>query len=124
MCDPRYLYPIAGVVIAALGALPALVSKDPVYLNRVGNLVIGIGVWMSMRYTLREGISKYKDTMDSSPVAPGTSELNLEFFNRVAFAIGDAKLQLHGFGLVAVGSIVGSYGDLILRCLLPSLGWK
>jgi hypothetical protein len=72
-----------------------------------------------MRYTLREGINRYKDEADSSPVLPGTNQLNAAFFNKVAFAIGDAQLQVHGFVLVVIGSIVGSYGDVILRHILP-----
>ena len=85
----------------------------------VGNLVIGTGVWMSMRYTLREGINKYKNMADSSPVVPGTNQLNVDFLNKVGFAIGDANLQLHGFALVVLGSVIGSFGDLILIRLFP-----
>ena len=119
VCDPKYLYPLV-VVFLAVGLLTALVWNDPVYLNRVGNLIIGTGVWMSMRYTLREGINRYKDLAAASPVVPGTNQLNAEFFNRAAFTIGDAALQIHGFVLVVVGSIIGSYGDLILRRVLPA----
>jgi hypothetical protein len=86
-----------------------------VQFNRVGNLIIGTGVWMSMRYTLREGISRFKDGAADSPTVPGTNQVNAAFFNRIVFAIGDAELQVHGFVLVIAGSVVGSYGDVILR---------
>lgn len=119
VCDPKYLYPFV-VVLLSLGVLASVVWKDPVQLNRVGNFIIGTGVWMSMRYTLREGISKYRNTADSSPTVPDTNQLNTAFFNNVAFAIGDAQLQVHGFVLVIVGSLVGSYGDVILRHFLPA----
>ena len=118
VCDKKYLYPFAGVLLGA-GLLAALVWKDPVQFNRVGNLIIGTGVWMSMRYTLREGINRYKDAADDSPTVPRTNQLNAEFFNRIGFAIGDAQLQIHGFVLVIVGSVVGSYGDVILRHVFP-----
>jgi hypothetical protein len=75
---------------------------------------------MSMRSTLREGINRHKNLADSSPVVDG-SQLNSGFFNRLTFEIGDAVLQVHGFVLVLVGSIVGSFGDLILRELAPRL---
>jgi len=119
VCDKRYLYPFAGTLLAA-GLLAALVWNDPVQFNRVGNLIIGTGVWMSMRYTLREGIKRYKDAAADSPTVPGTNQLNAEFFNRIGFAIGDAHLQIHGFVLVIVGSVVGSYGDVILRHVFPA----
>jgi len=119
VCDRKYLYPVVGVLLAA-GIVAALVWNDPVHLNRVGNFIIGTGVWMSMRYTLREGLERYKDVSDLSPTAPGTNQLNAAFFNRATFALGDARLQIHGFVLVIVGSVVGSYGDVILRHLLPS----
>jgi hypothetical protein len=120
VCDKRYLYP-AVVLLLTSGVVAALVLKDPVHLNRVGNFIIAIGVWMSMRNTLREGINKYKDHADSSPTVPGTNQLNDRFFNQIAFSIGDAQLQVHGFVLVIVGSMVGSYGDIIIKHILP--GW-
>ena len=119
VCDKKYLYPVVGVLLAA-GFVAAFVWKDPVYFNKVGNFIIGTGVWMSMRYTLREGLERYKDASDSSPTVPGTNQFNAAFFNRATFALGDAHLQIHGFVLVLVGSVVGSYGDVILRYLLPA----
>lgn len=119
VCDAKYLYPAALFLLTA-GVATALIFKDPVYLNRVGNFIIGIGVWMSMRYTLREGINRHKDLTRSSPTVPGTNALNSEFFNQITFSIGDARLQLHGFGLVVLGSVVGSFGDLILKAVVPA----
>ena len=103
------------------GVVAALVLKDPVHLNRVGNFIIAIGVWMSIRNTLREGINKQKDLAHSSPTVPGTNQLNDRFFNQIAFSIGDGQLQVHGFVLVILGSMVGSYGDIIIKRILP--GW-
>jgi hypothetical protein len=119
VCDTKYLYPAALLLLTA-GVATALIFKDPVCLNRVGNFIIGIGVWMSIRYTLREGINRHKDLARSSPTVPGTNALNSEFFNQIAFSIGDARLQLHGFGLVVLGSVMGSFGDLILRAVVPA----
>lgn len=118
VCDKKYLYPVVGVLLVA-GVALAFLMKDPVQLNRVGNFIIGIGVWMTMRYTLREGINRHKDFADHSPTMPGTNQINAAFFNQITFSIGDAHLQLHGFALVVVGSIVGSYGDVILKALVP-----
>lgn len=118
VCDKSYLYPLAGLLLA-IGVIAALAFDDPVQFNRVGNFIIGTGVWMSMRYTLREGIDRYRDLADESPTVPGANQVNAQFFNRIAFAIGDAQLQIHGFVLVITGSLVGSYGDMILRGVLP-----
>ena len=118
VCDKKYLYPAVGLLLA-IGLALAFSMKDPVQFNRVGNFIIGIGVWMTMRYTLREGINRHKDLADRSPAFPGTNQINANFFNQIAFSIGDAQLQLHGFALVAVGSVVGSYGDVILQALVP-----
>jgi hypothetical protein len=119
VCDKKYLYPAAFLLLAA-GTAAALILRDPMYLNRVGNFVIGIGVWMTMRYTLREGINRHKDLARCSPLVPGTNMVNSDFFNQIAFSIGDAQLQLHGFALVVLGSIVGSFGDLILKAVAPA----
>jgi hypothetical protein len=54
----------------------------------------------------------------SRPTLPGPGkavQVNWAYFNEIAFSIGDAQLQVHGFVLVVIGSVVGSYGDLILR---------
>ncbi len=118
--DKKYLYPFAALLLIA-GLVAASLCKDPTQLNRVGNFLIGTGVWVSMRYTLREGINKHKNAADSRPVLPGPGkavQLNIDYFNKIAFSIGDAQLQIHGFVLVILGSIVGSYGDLILISFL------
>jgi len=118
VCDKRVLYPMALLLLAA-GVAAALALKDPSQITRVGNFIIGTGVWMSMRFTLREGINRQKDHADSSPTVPGTNQLNSNFFNKITFSIGDAQLQVHGFFLVIAGSTIGSYGDVIIKFLLP-----
>ena len=118
VCDPKYLYPTA-VILLVLGVFLSFNFRDPTQVSRVGTFVIGIGVWMTLRYTLREGINRTKSMADSSPVIPGTNQLNIGFFNQISFSIGDAHLQLHGFALVVAGSLVASYGDLALVKLFP-----
>ena len=118
--DKKYLYPLVAF-LSVVGVVAGIKFDNPTYFSRVGNFIIGIGVWMSMRYTLREGINKYKDLSKSSPTLPGSGplyQLNEEFFNEITFSIGDAKLQLHGFFLVIYGSAISSFGDLILKCVI------
>jgi hypothetical protein len=43
----------------------------------------------------------------------------MEYLNNIAFSIGDALLQVHGFVLILAGSIIGSFGDVFLRWLAP-----
>lgn len=116
--DVRYIYPLA-LLLLVLGLLVAFACKDASHFNRFGNFIIGTGVWVSMRYTLREGINRHKNMANSFPTVPGTNQLNATYFNSIAFAIGDAQLQLHGFFLVILGSIVGSFGDLFLTLTFP-----
>jgi len=118
VCDKKYLYPAAAFVLL-LGLFVSFYFRDPTQLSRVGTFIIGIGVWMSLRYTLREGINRTKNRTDSSPVLPGTNRLNMKFFNQIAFSIGDAQLQIHGFVLVVIGSLLASYGDIALIQLFP-----
>ena len=95
----------------------AVTFHDATLLNRFGNFIIGTGVWMTMRYTLREGLNKHKTLTDSLPTVPGTGQLNDTYFNNVTFALGDARRQVHGFIVVILGSVVGSFGDLMLKYL-------
>lgn len=121
--DRRYLH-IGAALILLAGLTLAVTSGDATHFSRVGNFVIGTGVWMSMRYTLREGINRVKDSRAQSPVLPGPGParaLNSAHFNNIAFSIGDAILQVHGFALVLVGSAVGSYGDWALQAMLPTI---
>ncbi|MFL6627459.1 MAG: hypothetical protein ACJ8G1_13505 [Vitreoscilla sp.] len=109
-------------MILAGGVAASYFLKDASQVARAGNFVIGTGVWMTMRYTLREGIKRTKNALDESPMLPGPGPLhaiNPAYFNRITFSIGDALLQLHGFALVIAGSLVSSYGDLLIRALLP-----
>ncbi len=110
--DIRILLPIVSIIIL-LGICDAFFHSEPSRLNRVGNFIIGIGVWMSMRGTLREGISRYHNLQDESPVLRGTKQVNLNYFSISNFRRGDAVLQVWGFGIVVVGSILGSYGDFL-----------
>ena len=116
VCDPRYLYPFAGALIVC-GVATAFACHDAQMFNRFGNLIIGTGVWMSIRYTLREGLSRVKNYSDNFPLVPGTTQVNMAYINKGVLAIGDAQLQVYGFVLVILGSIVGSFGDLALRAL-------
>lgn len=114
--DKKYLYPLV-LLMTLMGIFAACYWKDPTYFSRVGNFIIGIGVWMSMRYTLREGINRYKNGLKSSPTLPGEGPgkaINPAYFNEIAYSIGDAHLQLHGFYIVIYGSTVGAFGDLII----------
>lgn len=117
--DKRYLYLFAFALLM-VGLVAAFKFKNPAHFTRAGNFIIGTGVWMSMRYTLREGINRHKDLANSLPTFPGTNQVNPSFFNQVAFTIGDAQLQVHGFLLVIIGSLVGSLGDLILKFGFPA----
>jgi hypothetical protein len=119
VCDTKYVYPFT-LLLFGIGIAAAFYLKDPSQLNRVGSFIIGVGVWISMRYTLREGINRTKDLAKNSPLIPGTNQLNIEFLNQITISIGDAQLQIHGFVLVLVGSFVGSYGDLVLKLLFAS----
>lgn len=115
--DKKYIYSFV-VLLSVVGFGAGIKFNDPTYFSRVGNFIIGIGVWMGMRYTLREGINKHKYLSDSSPVLPSNGpykQLNANYFNKVVFEIGDAELQLHGFFIVVYGSMVSSFGDLILK---------
>lgn len=119
VCDPRYLYPLAAVLLGT-GVALAVAWRDPTVLNRFGNLIIGTGVWMSLRYTLREGLNRVKNYSDNFPVVPGTTQVNVAYINKAVLAIGDAQLQVHGFVLVIVGSLAGSFGDWMLRGVCPN----
>lgn len=118
--DKKYLYPIVAI-LSVISLIIAVCNTDPSFFPRIGNFVIGIGVWMSLRYTLREGINKHKDLSKNTPTLPAQgkySQLNIAFFNEIAYSIGDAQLQLHGFALVIYGSLVGSFGDYFVKAIL------
>ena len=119
VCDPRYLYPLAGTLLA-VGLWLSIARSDATMFNRFGNLIIGTGVWMSLRYTLREGINRHKNYADNFPTVPGTTQVNVAYMNKITLGIGDALFQVHGFVLVIVGSLVGSFGDLALKSIMPS----
>ena len=121
VCDKKYLYPLV-VLLFFAGIVAAVVFHDSTQINRIGNFIVCVGVWMTMRYTFREGINQNKNALDSSPVIPGpgpAQQLNSNYFNNITFSIGDAHLQIHAFCLVLLGSLVGSYGDEAFTFLQP-----
>lgn len=115
--DPRYIYPLALFILVA-GCVAAYYFNDPSFVSRSGNFIIGAGVWMSLRYTLREGVNRVK----SRPLVPRSSgpmkEIDSHLINQSILAIGDADLQVRGFVLVMLGSLVGSFGDLAFSALV------
>lgn len=116
--DKRYLLPLAALVLA-LGLYFSFHLRDASQIARAGNFVVCIGVWMSMRYALRQGLNRVYDMRDEQPVLPG-GQLNANWFNARTFAVGDAILQFWGFGVVVVGSVVWAYGDWILKHICPA----
>lgn len=125
VCDPKYLFPLS-LFILVVGLYLAIAKRDANYFQRFGNFIMAIGVWMSMRYVFREGINKFKDALDASPTLPGNLGdkaflLNPDYFNNITFSIGDANLSIYGFVLVVIGSIIGSFGDLILKHFFPRI---
>ncbi len=116
VCDPLYLYPITSILLL-VGFLFANIMNDPEQLLRIGNFIIGVGVWMSMRSTLRNGLKKETNYNDNFPVIPNKGYLNSTWFNERTFEYGDAKLQIHGFVITIIGSIFASYGDYIFSLL-------
>lgn len=118
--DPRYLYPLALVILIA-GCLAAYYRCDASFVSRSGNFIIGVGVWMSLRFTLREGIKRDKSRppvlRSEGPLQP----IDPYPINQAIFAIGDAELQIRGFALVIVGSLVGSFGDLVFSAVVALL---
>jgi hypothetical protein len=115
--DKKYMVLLAVLVLLA-GLFLSYRWRDATQLARAGNFVVCIGVWMSMRFTLRQGLSKTFDARDDQPVLPGGA-LNANWFNIRAFAQGDAVLQVWGFAVVLVGSAVWAYGDWILKQVSP-----
>ena len=120
--DKRYMYLIAAAILVA-GLASAFSWRDATFFARAGNFIIGTGVWMAMRFTLREEINRTKNGLDNSPFLPGEGrflQLNPTYFNNITFSTGDAFLQLHGFSLVLIGSLVSSFGDLLLLAVVPA----
>ena len=110
VCDKKYIYPVV-LMLLGLGIWGAIHFDDPTQFSRTGNFIIGVGVWISMRSTFREGLNKYKNAQDTQPVI-NSNQLNPSYINNITFSLGDAQLQIHGFVLVILGSIIGSYGDI------------
>ena len=105
--------------IITIGIFLSLYFKEAFILNRFGNFIMAIGVWLSMRDTFREGLNKHKDLNDEKPVFPN-GFVNGTFFNNLNFRLGDARLRVWGLVIVFIGSIVGSLGDLIIK---PFITW-
>lgn len=116
VCDIKYIYPICGILFV-IGLWLSVQLQDSTQLNRIGSFIVALGVWLSLRNSFREGINKNKNLQDEKPVLDG-GMLNSTYFNKIAWAIGDAKLQIHGFFIVFFGGILTSYGDKILDFII------
>lgn len=109
LTDPKCVYP-AVLLVLGIGLLLALHLRDASQFNRVGSFIIIAGVWMSMRYTLRVGLHR---SLLSEP------RLAVQIFNEIRNSRTDAWLGVHGLILMVIGSMVGSYGDFVLKSLFP-----
>lgn len=68
-----------------------------------------------MRGTFREGLKKSHNFNDDKPTIG--RQLNSVYFNNRVFRRGDAVLQVYGFIIVMLGSIMSGYGDMIYEYL-------
>lgn len=103
------------LILIAFGL--SLFSQDPNHINRFGNFITLVGVWMSMRGTFREELKKERNLNDESPVI-NNKQLNFVWLNNQIFRQGDAFNKVCGLIFVFIGAIMASYGDYIFNFLM------
>jgi hypothetical protein len=110
-------------VVFSLALYGSFNRQDWQLIGRGGNLMILAGVLMSLRRVLRLRDEANNEKMQpwTLPVESNTRARQLNFgrINQEVFAIGDTRIQLTGFIVIVVGTLVASYGDLLLDWLLP-----
>jgi hypothetical protein len=120
--DTRLLLPALVTVVTA-SLYGSLCRGDWQLIARAGNLVIFVGVVLTLRRLFRLGDKSITEKVEpwTLPREPGAKGVQFNFarVNQEVFAIGDARAQKAGFYLILIGTFMASYADLLLDWLIP-----
>ena len=115
------IYILVAIAVVAISAFASVLLANWSLVSRSGGVVILFGVLLSLRRLFRLGPQRFDEP--SEPVILGQNQFNMRVITQDIQRAADNFAQATGISLIVIGTIIGSYGDLVLDWLVP-LGSK
>lgn len=113
-------YLLASAVIVGLSFALSIFTNTWSWVPRCGGVLVLFGVLLSLRRLFRLGPQRFDEPTE--PIIINQNQFNMKAMHQDIQRAGDNFAQVSGVGLMTIGTVLASYGDLLLDWLLPFSG--
>lgn len=116
---------IAGsVIVLTLSAVLSFYTQSWSWISRAGGVIVLFGVLLSLRRLFRLGPQNYDEPTEPAVVNgtqsnPKYVQFNFKYMHQSIQRLTDSFAQTSGISLMILGTVLASYGDVILDYLVP-----
>ena len=113
-------YLSASAVIVGLSFALSIFTNTWSWVPRCGGVLVLFGVLLSLRRLFRLGPQRVDEPTE--PIIINQNQFNMKAMNQDIQRAGDNFAQISGVALMTIGTVLASYGDLLLDWVLPFSG--
>lgn len=110
-------YIIGTAVVITLSVAISLYTQSWSWVSRAGGVVVLFGVLLSLRRLFRLGPQNLDEPTE--PAVINGNQFNMRFMHQSIQRLTDNFAQTSGLVLMVLGTVMSSYGDIMLDCLVP-----
>ena len=114
------IYIFSSIVIVSLSLALSMLTNTWSWVPRCGGVLVLFGVLLSLRRLFRLGPQRFDEPTE--PIVINNNQFNIKAMHQDIQRAGDNFAQLSGVGLMITGTLLASYGDLLMEWLFPFAG--
>lgn len=114
------IYIFSSMVIVSLSLALSMLTSTWSWIPRCGGVLVLFGVLLSLRRLFRLGPQRFDEPTE--PIVINNNQFNIKAMHQDIQRAGDNFAQLSGVGLMITGTLLASYGDLLMDWLFPFAG--
>ena len=111
------IYIFLSIVIVSLSLALSMLTDTWSWVPRCGGVLVLFGVLLSLRRLFRLGPQRFDE--QTEPVVINNNQFNIKAMHQDIQRAGDNFAQLSGVGLMITGTLIASYGDLLMDWFFP-----
>jgi hypothetical protein len=111
------IYIFSSMMIVGLSLALSMLTNTWSWVPRCGGVLVLFGVLLSLRRLFRLGAQRFDEPTE--PVVINNNQFNIKAMHQDIQRAGDNLAQLSGVGLMITGTLLASYGDLLMDWLFP-----
>ena len=110
-------YLLASISVIGISVALSVLTSNWSWVSRSGGVLVLFGVLLSLRRLFRLGPQQFDEPTE--PTVINGNQFNMNAMYQGIQRAGDNFAQVSGVALMVVGTILASYGDILLNWLLP-----